>query len=134
MIDSKNAPRHSTRVKGIRYHSKDRAKVRSMSREDLENLPLRESMRQAINRGPNCFGDNTSYGYYCSGQIKDRFVIMILNRHVGLTYAKFIGEVARRFSSRDRVWVNDCINSMFRSLFGYPADYVVVNGIIVKQD
>lgn len=134
MIDSKNAPRYSTRIAGIKYHSKDRARKRQAKcLNDWEDFPVHESMRQAINRGPNCFGDNTSYGYYCSGQIKDQFITVLVEKHIGLTYTKLIGDISRRFSPRDKVWVNSCIDHMFHPRFGYPSDFVVIDGLIVKR-
>jgi hypothetical protein len=106
--------------------------------EAYETLPLRESMRAVINRGPNAWGDDTSYGYYCSGCIKSSVVKKLFESFVSKRFDELTHGLATRFNTTDRAYLNTYLLDVFHDhiCLGYfiARKYDVRDGVIVRVD
>jgi hypothetical protein len=118
------------------FHGKDRSVARAhMDNGNYDILPKRESMRMAIWRGPNCWGDNTSFGYCMSGEPTDRYLEKLLNRHIGKSFNEYYSKMCKKFQGKDRCALERFVYWKFKRLKIYGInyyDYAVIDGLIVR--
>ena len=128
--------RYSTRT-DMRYHKNDRAKNKILVKKwDYCKLPSKESMRQVIWRGHNAFGDNTSFGYYCSGSHNERVLDKILDSYVDKSFDEYYSKMCKMFKGYDRYNFDEFIYWRFRNRYWFrreSTEYSVVDGLIVKN-
>lgn len=136
MFKKFDIPRISTRT-NTRYHHIDRVKNKILVNQwKYDLLPSKESMRQAIWRGPNDCGDATSFGYYCSGVPDYDYIEKLVMKHIGKSYDAFYSKMCMRFKGRDRIVFDNHIHWLFGNRFRWGlwlGEYDVVDGLIVKN-
>jgi len=129
-------PRYSTRY-DIRYHKADRAKNKIiLNTWKYDELPSKESMRKAIWRGNNCFGDLTSFGDFNSRDFKYSLLTKLLDKHVGKSYDEYYSKMCKKFRGYDRHRFEIFLFWEFNNRYFFGRDYTrytVVNGLIVKK-
>jgi hypothetical protein len=108
-----------------------------LAQQEFENLPVRESIRASIWRGKNCFGDNTSFGEYNSGEVRQSVLERMLQSGIGENYDSWYSRCCSKFQGRDRIAFDLFVDYAFRKdgfRFGMhlKPDYVVVEGKIRK--
>ena len=121
----------------MNFHGPDRARTRRlMSSESYDELPISESMRKAVYRGPNGFADSTSFGNPFSGHIHWKYLDNLLDSYIGKEFAVYYQAMTMYFRNGfDRSNFNWYLQFKFGPsyLFGIPRwDYEIVDGKIVK--
>lgn len=128
--------RYSTR-RDVPYHKTDRAKNKILVRKwEYGKLPSKESMRKAIWRGPNCWGDLTSFGEYNSRSHRYEILERMLDKYIGKSFDEYYSVMCRKFKGYDRVRFEWFVDRNFKTAHGYRFSYVkyeVVNGLIMKN-
>ena len=123
----------------VRYHQRDRAVLRSADLDELDEMPIRETMRAPIWRGDNGHGDDTSFAGCASGQPSYRVMKRILKTHIGKSFDRYYSRMCKLYSSeKDRDAFDTFIKYEFTA-YGWGgmalrSDYSIVNGIIVKNE
>jgi hypothetical protein len=119
------------------FHGPDRARTRRlMASESYDELPIRESIRKAVYRGPNGFGDSTSFGNPFSGHVHWKYLDNLLESYIGKEFAVYYQAMTMYFPRgfyRDNLdwFVNFRFHRVYR--FGTPMwTYEIVDGKIVK--
>lgn len=130
--------RESTRT-NYQFHKMDRARTRKLMLEfNYDKLPVRESMRAVIWRGPNAHGDDTSFGDWNSGRIRYRVLKRLIACNVGMKFDDWYSKYCRIFHGYDRkdfdrIVINEFGFDEFRFGSRIKPDYVIVEGVIVKS-
>ena len=137
MLKDKKIKRYST-GRDMDYHGTDRTNLRNCRDiEDFDDLPIRETIRGAVWRGNNGYGDNTSFGYCMSGVPTWKFIERLLSKHVGKSFDNYYSEMCELFKGKDRVELDSFIQWNFndRLICGFhvKADYSIKNCAIVKN-
>lgn len=128
--------RYSTR-RDMRFHKNDRARNKILvGKWDYCKLPSKESMRKAIWRGNNCWGDNTSFGDYNSGEHKYKLLQKLLDNYIGESFDEYYSKMCKRFKGYDRVRFDRFLFWAFKNRYmfgGNYTEYEVIDGLIVKN-
>jgi hypothetical protein len=135
MHKKKKYSRYSTAV-GFNFHGPDRAYTKTaMANGDYELLPTAESMRKAIWRGNNCFGDNTSFGYYCSGRIKSEMMEKLLRSSVGKSFSDWYSKYTFGMTGIDRYELDRFLHYKTDGYMfcRHTPEYSIVEDIIIKN-
>lgn len=137
MRENRKISRYHT-GRDMNFHGKDRALTkRKIAEEEYEDLPERESIRRAIFRGPNCFGDNTSFGYYCSGRPKYKYFERLAENYVGKTFSEYYSAMCKIFKGVDRSELDNFVKWNFtpRFRFGmFVGTYLIEDDVIYKYE
>lgn len=128
--------RYST-SKDMNYHGIDRAATaQAMAHERYDMLPTMESIRKVIWRGPNGWGDNTSFGDCHSSEPTHRYLLKFLNHHIGRSYDEYYSKMCKKFKGKDRVTFDWFLSWKFQKYYYFCGrhipDYGIENGLIVK--
>jgi hypothetical protein len=136
MRTNRKHPRHKN-PSDMDFHGPDRARTkRLMAIENYDALPIRESMRKAVYRGPNGFGDSTSFGNYYSGQVTWKYLDKLLRKYIGKEFAMYYQAMTILFpGEKDRMYLDWFIRITFHRIPKYGRtkwDFSVVDGKIVN--
>ena len=135
MLKKKKYPRHKN-PRDRNFHGKDRTLTRRLiASENYDALPMKESFRKAVYRGPNAHGDNCSFGYYHSGMVTWKFLEKLLEEYVGKEFSVYYSKMTAMFpSGKERDYLDWYIKLNFNLRFGWlPPSYVIVDGKIEKN-
>lgn len=131
-------PRYKTSI-GVDFHGQDRSLTKDlMAKGKYDALPTAESMRKAIWRGNNAFGDNTSFGYYNSGAIRDSVLSRALESGLGKRFSTWYSKHVKKVSGIDRYRLDEFIRYktnwhmyMFRNR---TPEYTIIDDVITKSN
>lgn len=120
------------------FHGIDRAHTKQkMAKGEYDDLPETESIRRAIFRGPNGYGDNTSFGYYCSGRPKYKYFERLAENYVGKTFSEYYSAMCKIFKGVDRSELDSFIKWNFTPRFRYGrfiGTYLVEDDVIYRYE
>ena len=137
MKNNRKIPRIHTSA-NLNVHGTNRSKLRSHSDIDsLDNMAPKESIRDAIWRTKNSFGEDTRFDGICSGEPSYRYFAKLMRKHIGRSYNKYYSEMCALFKGLDRIAFDRYIHFAFTPYGwgGLPlfSEYSVKNGVIVKN-
>lgn len=121
------------------FHGPDRMRTRVLlAHEAYDEFAERESQRKAIWRGPNGFGDNTSFGAPFAGSPDYDYFQRLLDKYIGKPFSEYYSKMCDRFKGYDRVQLDRFIEWKFNIRYRWSGllrnDYSLEDDIIVKND
>lgn len=137
MIKNRKFNRYSS-GKHFDFHGPDRMRFRNaISTGDFDDLPIRESIRMPLWRGPNGFGDDTSFGYN-SGAVSHDYYEKLLKKYIGKTFEEYYSAMCMIFKGYDRYELNRFVFWEFKASIAYGYSfrdkYEIVDGFIVLNE